>query len=244
MRQFDKPMGVLGISGNKLALGDAELSYRFVPMRNCWRRIHLENQALPYMTLFCFCRGLRISTPAISTCTICIQRGDSTVHRNAARRSSTPELSSSLSSRAEQTRMSSSTSIEKKRQSLALVGETPILLSRRKLSDEFQFRPPPLLEAPRPPFISEIAQPEDRCPSDGLAWSDGEPQFVTCLGRDGRSLADGGEKKATGECPRDVPSNQVYRARLAMPHRLSGIAWKLYVLTAGRGELADCRSAE
>lgn len=97
-------------------------------------------------------------------------------------------------------------------------------------SDTHTFEP-----AWRPPFVDDLA-PEDRCHLNGLAMRDGEPAFVTALGRTNTA---GGwrDNKASGGLVMQVPGGDVIADGLAMPHSPRWHAGRLYVLNSGAGEL-------
>lgn len=97
-------------------------------------------------------------------------------------------------------------------------------------SDTYTFQP-----VWRPPFVDDWV-PEDRCHLNGLAMRDGEPAFVTALGRT-NSAAGWREKKADGGIVMHVPSGEVLVHGLAMPHSPRWHAGRLYVLNSGAGEL-------
>ena len=87
----------------------------------------------------------------------------------------------------------------------------------------------------RPPFVSELV-PEDRCHLNGLALRDGEPAFVTALGR--TDTAGGWRaRKATDGILMQAPSGAVVLDGLAMPHSPRWHAQRVYLLNSGAGEL-------
>jgi uncharacterized protein (TIGR03032 family) len=87
----------------------------------------------------------------------------------------------------------------------------------------------------RPPFVDDLA-PEDRCHLNGLAMRDGEPAFVTALGRTNTA---GGwrDNKVSGGIVLHVPCGDIVADGLAMPHSPRWHAGRLYVLNSGAGEL-------
>lgn len=87
----------------------------------------------------------------------------------------------------------------------------------------------------RPPFVDAWV-PEDRCHLNGLAMRDGEPAFVTALGRS-NTPAGWREGKATGGIVMRVPDGEVLLEGLAMPHSPRWHAGRLYLLNSGAGEL-------
>ena len=99
-----------------------------------------------------------------------------------------------------------------------------------QLSDSHSFIP-----RWKPSFISEIA-PEDRCHLNGMAMENGEPQYVTCLGK---SDFPGGwrERKASGGLLMDVQANEVLIHGLCMPHSPRLYRDQLWLLNSGEGRL-------
>jgi uncharacterized protein (TIGR03032 family) len=96
------------------------------------------------------------------------------------------------------------------------------------LSERESFRP-----LWRPPFLSKLAA-EDRCHLNGLAVSEGVPQYVTACGE--ADVVDGWRDQRTGGgCVIDVSRNQVVARGLSMPHspRLAGE--RLWLLDSGTG---------
>ena len=87
----------------------------------------------------------------------------------------------------------------------------------------------------RPPFVSALAA-EDRCHLNGLAMVDGQPRFVTALGRSDtpRGWKPG---KADGGVLIDVPTNEIVADGFAMPHSPRWHAGRLWVLDSGLGAL-------
>jgi uncharacterized protein (TIGR03032 family) len=87
----------------------------------------------------------------------------------------------------------------------------------------------------RPSFVSALAA-EDRCHLNGLAMVDGQPRFVTALGRSDtpRGWKPG---KADGGVLIDVPTNAIVADGFAMPHSPRWHAGRLWVLNSGQGEL-------
>lgn len=99
-----------------------------------------------------------------------------------------------------------------------------------RLSDEYSFEP-----VWRPPFVTDLV-PEDRCHLNGLAMQDGEPKYVTALGK---TDTPGGwrQDKATGGVILDVPSGETVVDGLCMPHSPRWHGGQLWVLNSGTGEL-------
>lgn len=87
----------------------------------------------------------------------------------------------------------------------------------------------------RPPFISQLSD-QDRCHLNGLAIRDGQPSFVSVLGRTD-SPAGWRESKATGGCLLEVPSGETVASGLAMPHSPRWHDERLWILDSGRGLL-------
>lgn len=85
----------------------------------------------------------------------------------------------------------------------------------------------------KPPFISKLL-PEDRCHMNGLADVDGEPAFVTIVGKS--DVADGWrEHRENGGIVMDIRTNEIVCEGLSMPHSPRWYKGKLYVLEAGTG---------
>lgn len=98
------------------------------------------------------------------------------------------------------------------------------------LSENFHFEP-----KWRPKFVTDLV-PEDRCHLNGLALVDGQPKYVTVLGRTDTA---GGwrENKASGGMILDVDSDETVLDGLSMPHSPRTYQGQLYVLNSGNGEL-------
>ena len=87
----------------------------------------------------------------------------------------------------------------------------------------------------RPPFVSRLAA-EDRCHLNGLALADGEPAYVTLVGRS--DVADGWrEHRRRGGCVYDVRTSEPVCEGLSMPHSPRVHAGKIWLLEAGSGHL-------
>ncbi|MCB1628146.1 MAG: TIGR03032 family protein, partial [Xanthomonadales bacterium] len=86
----------------------------------------------------------------------------------------------------------------------------------------------------RPPFISRLAA-EDRCHLNGLAMRDGQPAYVTCVGR---SDANEGwrEHRRDGGLLLDVATGETVLSGLSMPHSPRWYRDRLWLLNAGSGE--------
>jgi len=68
----------------------------------------------------------------------------------------------------------------------------------------------------KPPFIDRIAA-EDRCHLNGLAMQDGQPAYVTCVGK--TNIAAGWrDHRKDGGLMIHVPSNEIVSSGLSMPH--------------------------
>jgi uncharacterized protein (TIGR03032 family) len=87
----------------------------------------------------------------------------------------------------------------------------------------------------QPPFLSVLA-PEDRCHLNGLALVEGEPGYVTALGKTDTPRG-WVATKATGGILMDVRTNRVIREDLCMPHSPRWRESKLWLLNSGLGEL-------
>ncbi len=87
----------------------------------------------------------------------------------------------------------------------------------------------------QPPFVTALT-PDDRCHLNGLAMMNGEPRFVTALGRtdSGGAWRDG---MAGGGILMDVSSNEILASDLPMPHSPLYENGKLYLLLSATGEV-------
>ncbi len=99
-----------------------------------------------------------------------------------------------------------------------------------RLSEQFSFVP-----QWQPNFITLLA-PEDRCHLNGLALVDGSPGFVTALGKTDTPRG-WVERKADGGVLIHVPSQEIIRDGLCMPHSPRWRDGKLWMLNSGAGEL-------
>lgn len=88
----------------------------------------------------------------------------------------------------------------------------------------------------RPPFISGYDL-SDRCHLNGLALKDGQPAFVTALGRSDRP-AGWRANKARGGLLMTVPEGRSIADDLSMPHSPRWHQDRLWVLESGAGTLA------
>jgi uncharacterized protein (TIGR03032 family) len=87
----------------------------------------------------------------------------------------------------------------------------------------------------RPSFVSDLT-PEDRCHLNGMAMVDGQPEYVTALGK-ADALEGWRENKASGGILIHVPSGEVVLGDLPMPHSPRVYDGKLYLLLSATGEL-------
>jgi len=98
------------------------------------------------------------------------------------------------------------------------------------IDDRYSFNP-----QWQPPFISSLAA-EDRCHLNGMALVNGEPEFVTALGK--TDSAEGWRKnKQNGGIIMHVPTGEIICENLGMPHTPRVYDGKLYVLLSSTGEL-------
>jgi uncharacterized protein (TIGR03032 family) len=88
----------------------------------------------------------------------------------------------------------------------------------------------------RPPFVSALA-PDDRCHLNGLLVRDGQPRYVTCLGRTD-TAAGWRDNKARGGCLLEVSSGEVVVDGLSMPHSPRWYRDQFWLLESGDGSLA------
>jgi uncharacterized protein (TIGR03032 family) len=87
----------------------------------------------------------------------------------------------------------------------------------------------------RPPFITALAA-QDRCHLNGLALSEGQPQYVTALAETDTA---GGWRphKATSGCLIHVPTGQTIARGFAMPHSPRLYRGRVWLLDSGTGRL-------
>ena len=86
----------------------------------------------------------------------------------------------------------------------------------------------------QPAFISKLAA-EDRCHLNGLAMRNGEPAYVTAVGRS--DVADGWrEHRADGGVVISVNTNEIVCSGLSMPHSPRWHNGKLWLLNSGTGD--------
>ena len=96
------------------------------------------------------------------------------------------------------------------------------------VSDRTSFRP-----LWKPPFISKLAA-EDRCHLNGLALEQGQPRYVTAVGRS--DVADGWrDLRGDGGCLLDVTSGQIITTGLSMPHSPRLYRGRVWLLNSGAG---------
>jgi uncharacterized protein (TIGR03032 family) len=88
----------------------------------------------------------------------------------------------------------------------------------------------------RPAFVTALA-PEDRCHLNGLGMMNGQPKYVTALGKTntGRGWR---ENKANGGILMDVETQEILLQGLSMPHSPRWYGGQLWVLESGKGSLA------
>jgi uncharacterized protein (TIGR03032 family) len=85
----------------------------------------------------------------------------------------------------------------------------------------------------QPPFISKLAA-EDRCHLNGLALTDGRPQYMTMVAQ--TDVADGWrDRRGEGGCVMDIRTNEVIAAGLSMPHSPRVYRDDLWLLDSGTG---------
>jgi uncharacterized protein (TIGR03032 family) len=87
----------------------------------------------------------------------------------------------------------------------------------------------------QPHFIDKLL-PEDRCHLNGLALSDGQPKYVTALGKTNEALG-WKTNMLNGGILMDVPSNEVMIQGLEVPHSPRLYEDGLYMLLSATGEL-------
>ncbi len=98
------------------------------------------------------------------------------------------------------------------------------------IDHEFSFKP-----IWKPSFITDI-QPGDRCHLNGLALINGEPEFVTALGKSDEPSG-WRSNKSKGGILIHVPSNEIIIEGLSMPHSPKIFNNTLYLLNSGKGEI-------
>lgn len=98
------------------------------------------------------------------------------------------------------------------------------------IDDNFSFTP-----KWKPSFISQL-EGEDRCHLNGLAMENGEPAYITSLGK-GDTKQAWRENIVKGGLLMHIPSNEIILEGLAMPHSPRIFDNKLYVLLSAKEEL-------
>lgn len=88
----------------------------------------------------------------------------------------------------------------------------------------------------KPPFIS-LLQPVDKCHLNGFCTRDGEPRYVTMLGKTDEPLG-WRANKANGGLLMDIKTNEVLVDGLSMPHSPRWHQDTLYVLESGKGAIS------
>ncbi len=111
-----------------------------------------------------------------------------------------------------------------------LIGVNTLFSCLFTLDPRFSFRP-----IWKPRFVTALA-PEDRCHLNGLACENGEPRYVTALGRsDTREGWRAGKEK--GGVLIDLKSGEIVLGGLAMPHSPRLVDGTLYALLSSTSEL-------
>lgn len=88
----------------------------------------------------------------------------------------------------------------------------------------------------KPPFIS-LLQPVDKCHLNGFCTRDGEPRYVTALGKTDAPLG-WRENKANGGILMDIKTNEILYEGLSMPHSPRWYQERLYLLESGKGAIS------
>ncbi len=88
----------------------------------------------------------------------------------------------------------------------------------------------------KPPFIS-LLQPIDKCHLNGFCTRDGEPRYVTMLGKTDEPLG-WRANKANGGLLMDIKTNEILLEGLSMPHSPRWHQDKLYLLESGNGAIS------
>lgn len=87
----------------------------------------------------------------------------------------------------------------------------------------------------KPPFISRLA-PEDRCHLNGVAFSAGQPRYVTAVSRS--DIVTGWrDRRHEGGVLIEVDTGRIVTDQLSMPHSPRVHDGAVYVLDSGRGEI-------
>lgn len=98
------------------------------------------------------------------------------------------------------------------------------------IDDNYSFTP-----VWKPYFVSQL-EGEDRCHLNGLAMENGEPTYITALGK-GDSKQAWRENIVKGGILMHIPSNEIIVEGLAMPHAPRMFDGKLYVLLSAKEQL-------
>lgn len=99
-----------------------------------------------------------------------------------------------------------------------------------KIDTDFSFKPQWV-----PSFISKLS-PDDRCHLNGMCFKNGEPAFVTALGK--TDTPEGWRPgKASGGIIMDVKTNKIILDELPMPHSPRIYNGELYCLLSAAGQL-------
>ena len=98
------------------------------------------------------------------------------------------------------------------------------------IDDTFNFTP-----QWQPNFITEL-QGDDRCHLNGLAMQNGEPTYITALGK-GNTKQAWRENITKGGILMHIPSNEIILEGLAMPHTPRVYNDQLYLLLSAKEEL-------
>lgn len=88
----------------------------------------------------------------------------------------------------------------------------------------------------KPEFIS-LLQPIDKCHLNGFTTRDGEPRYVTALGKTDEPLG-WRANKAHGGLLIDIKTNEILYEGLSMPHSPRWHQEKLYLLESGKGAIS------
>jgi uncharacterized protein (TIGR03032 family) len=88
----------------------------------------------------------------------------------------------------------------------------------------------------KPPFIS-LLQPVDKCHLNGFCTRDGEPRYITALGKTDEPLG-WRANKANGGILMDIKTNEVLIEGLSMPHSPRWYQDTLYFLESGKGSIS------
>ena len=100
------------------------------------------------------------------------------------------------------------------------------------IDSQYSFRP-----RWKPPFVTALA-PEDRCHLNGVAFQDGQPQYVTALGASDSPIG-WREGRLNGGVLVHVPSSDIVLSGLGMPHSPRLYRGKLYALISLTGALIE-----